>query len=212
MIQVLSPAPHRPASTPTTRPYAADGFAEEFLTRVLHRDRIVAAVDRLLGAGFELGPFGAGPGRKVAAATAKGTYLGARGTCLDPETGPGYRIVVPAAVRFDLDLRVDRLTFDADVHIPLRVQMGIAAPLTLTLDITPPDVEEVELRVRSTTRRGEILRRSIGLDEELRAFVVRFTHRELTKPHIVAATRIDLAGAIDGVWPQLADQFLPPAP
>lgn len=54
-----------------------------------------------------------------------------------------------------------------------------------------------------------MLQRVAGLEEELRRFLLRVVEKELAKPHVVKATRIDFATLVDNAWPALADQFLP---
>ena len=49
-------------------------IAPVFILLVLHQDRVMESINRVLGAEFSLGPIGAGPGRKVAKVTANGTF------------------------------------------------------------------------------------------------------------------------------------------
>ena len=87
-----------------------EDFGHDFMRLVLHRDRIMASIDRILGEDFALGPIGAGPGRRLARATARGRYGKTYGEELpDPELG--YRVFLPVDVDFDLDLHVDNLRF-----------------------------------------------------------------------------------------------------
>ena len=90
--------------------------------------------------------------------------------------------------------------------------MRVERPLTIHWDITPPTPESVVLKVNTTDRRSAIVQRVAGIDDELRRFLVRFVTRELEKPHVVKATRLDLLAMIDNAWPALADQFLPNSP
>ena len=41
-------------------------FGQSFMRLVLHQDRVLASIDRVLGETLQLGPIGAGPGRVFA--------------------------------------------------------------------------------------------------------------------------------------------------
>jgi hypothetical protein len=193
------------------RELAYDAFGEAFLRRVLHKDRVLESIDRILGTDFQLGPMGAGPGRRVATLTATGTFLPCYG---EEVAGPlvSYLVNVPVDVLVDLDLRVDAHRFHAEVVVPLRVDLRVVEPLTIVWGITPPAEEAVQIEITGETRRSTVLQKVAGMDGELRRFLLRFVDRELDKPHVRRATRIDIPTVIDGAWPQIADQFLPADP
>ena len=184
-----------------------DEFGMRFMNLVLHRDRVMESINRVLGPEFRLGPIGAGPGRKVAKVTASGTFEPAYGEALPDVVG--YQVNLPVNVSFHLDLGVDMLRFDAKVLLPLRLTMELVEPLTILWHITPPDPEDVEMTIASDSRRATVLQKLTGLDGELRRFIVRFVDRELDKPHVVKAMRIDLVTLIDNAWEHIAEQFMP---
>lgn len=186
-------------------------FGSHFLRMVLPVDRVCEAVDRVLGRRLELGPMGAGPGRVLAKITARVEFAASYGEAL-PGDEIAFRIWVPAEVDVVLDLAVDTLRFTADVLVPLHVGVEIDESLTLVWTITPPAADEVSLKITTETRRAELLLRVANLDDELRAFVVRIVEKEIQKPHVVRATRIDLREVVDGVWPMVAAQVLPDGP
>ena len=208
MTQVEPPAelvPPEPTATGLER------FGPDFMRLVLHRERVLESVDRILGEEFALGPIGAGPGRRLARATARGKY----GKTYGEELAGGelgYRVYLPVDVDFDLDLHVDNLRFHAEVIVPLEIRMRLEEPLTIHWDVTPPAVDDVVLKVQSGDRRSAIVQKLAGIDDELRRFLLRFVTRELEKPHVVKATRLDLLTLIDNAWPALAEQFLPNSP
>lgn len=183
-------------------------FGELFLRRVLHTDRVLQSIDRILGPDFSLGPMGAGPGRKIAKLTAHGQFLPSYG---EPLPGPevAYRVMLPVSVAFELDLRVDTHRFHADVLVPLRVGLRLVEPLTIAWDITPPDESELEIEIVGDSRRSTALQKIAGLDGELRRFLLRFVDRELDKPHVRRARRIPIVDVIDGAWAEISAQFLP---
>jgi hypothetical protein len=187
-----------------------DEFGMRFMNLVLHRDRVMESINRVLGPDFRLGPIGAGPGRKVAKVTASGTFGAAYGEALPDVVG--YELNLPVHVSFHLDLNVDMLRFDAEVLLPLRLTMELVEPLTILWHITPPQPDDVVMTVASDSRRATVLQKLTGLDGELRRFIVRFVERELEKPHVVKAMRIDLVTVIDNAWEHLAAQFMPNGP
>ena len=200
---------------PGPQPIGYDEFGMRFMNLVLHRDRVMQSINRVLGESFELGPIGAGPGRKVAKVTASGTFGTAYGEALPAnpdEQRVGYHVNLPVNVAFHLDLGVDMMRFDAEVLLPLRLTMELVEPLTILWHITPPDPDDVTIAVRSDNRRSAVLQKLTGLDGELRRFIVRFVDRELEKPHVRTAMRIDLVTLIDNAWEHIASQFMPNGP
>jgi hypothetical protein len=187
-----------------------DEFGMRFMNLVLHRDRVMESINRVLGEEFQLGPIGAGPGRKVAKVTANGTFGTAYGEALTDVVG--YEVNLPVDVSFHLDLGVDMLRFDAGVLLPLRLTMELVEPLTILWHISPPDPDDVVMTIASDSRRATVLQKLTGLDGELRRFIVRFVDRELEKPHVRKAMRIDLVTLIDNAWEHIAEQFMPNGP
>lgn len=187
-----------------------DEFGMRFMDLVLHRDRVMESINRVLGSEFQLGPIGAGPGRKVAKVTANGTFGTAYGEALTDVVG--YEVNLPVNVAFHLDLGVDMLRFNAEVLLPLRLTMELVQPLTILWHITPPDPDDVVMTIASDSRRATVLQKLTGLDGELRRFIVRFVDRELEKPHVRKAMKIDLVTLIDNAWEHIATQFMPNGP
>jgi hypothetical protein len=201
-----------PAAAVGTRPQPIgyDEFGMRFMDLVLHRDRVMESVNRVLGEEFHFGPIGAGPGRKVAKVTASGTFGTAYGEALPDVVG--YEVNLPVDVTFHLDLGVDVMRFDAQVLLPLRLTMELVEPLTILWHITPPHPDAVTLDVQSDNRRAAVLQKVTGLDGELRRFIVRFVERELDKPHVRKAMHIDLPRLIDNAWEHIATQLMPNGP
>lgn len=186
-------------------------FGAGFLQLALTPERVCEAVNRVMGDRLELGPMGAGPGRVLAKITTVAVFGTAYGEAI-PDADLAYRVMVPVSAAVDLDLSVDTLHFTADVLVPLDVRVAIDPELALVFTITPPPPDEVTLSISTETRRAAMLLRVANLDDELRAFVVRIVEKELTKPHVVRATRIDLRAVVDGAWPVIAEQVLPNGP
>lgn len=204
------PIPAPPAEPePELMTYAE--FGEAFMRQVLHLDRVLESIDRALGEEIHLGPMGAGPGRKIAKLTAHGRFRPARGRVL-PGPLMRFAVEVPVDVSFDLDLPLDSLRFHAQVLIPIGITLKVAEPLTILWDITPPTEEQLRLDLSTEKRRSAVLQKMAGMEGELRRFLVRFVERELAKPHIQRASRIELDTVINNAWEHIASQFLPNSP
>ncbi|MDZ5619440.1 hypothetical protein SFC88_01305 [Nocardioides sp. HM23] len=186
-------------------------FGAAYIRQVLHKDRILKMVNDVLGPTIELGPIGAGPGRKAAMVSVLGTFRETKG-----EEIPGdllsYRVFLPISVVFDVDLRVDKHRFTADVVVPLTLTVHTAAPLRVRIDITVPGEDEVALTLQADTRRGAVLQKVAGLESELRRFLVKVVRTELAKPYVRRATDFDMAALIDDAWPGIAAVILPRGP
>lgn len=196
--------------TSPPRPIGYDEFGMRFMHLVLHKDRVMESINRVLGPTFELGPIGAGPGRKVAKVTARGTFGTVTGEALPDVVG--YAFDLPVHVTFDLDVQVDTMRFDADVVLPMKLTMELVEPLTILWHIHTPEPDQVQMRIEGDSKRASVLQKLTGLDDELRRFIVRFADKELRKPHVQKACRIDLVTLIDNAWEALAAQFMPNGP
>lgn len=188
-----------------------EAFGVEYIRRVLHKDRIVQMVSDVLGPEIRLGPIGAGPGRKAATISAVGTYRPAKGEEIPGEL-LSYRVFLPISVVFDVDLRLDKSRFTADVVVPIILTVHAVAPLRIRIDITVPDEDEVALTLRSDTRRGAVLQKLARLEPELRRFLVKVVRTELAKPYVRRATDFDMADLIDRAWDGIAAVILPRGP
>ena len=197
------------ATAPTDLAITYEQFGINFIRMVLHEQRILESINRLLGEKIELGPMGAGPGRVFARARATGWFQETYGRPVVDDLLV-YRVFLPIEVGFELELAMGVHQFHAQVLLPLTLTVRVEHPLTIVWDITPPqEEEEVTIRVETGKRRSAVLQRIAGLDDELRRFLIRVIEKELDKPHIRKATRIDMVSVIDAAWPVIADQFLP---
>lgn len=198
-----------PATTEAAMAYEA--FGERFLRDVLNLDRILTSVDRIIGPDLQLGPIGAGPGRKIATLTAIGTFEPCYGEVL-PGPLVAYRVFLPVDVTFEIDIHIDVHRFHADVLVPLTIILRLEEPLTVVWDLIEPREDELVVTLKSEARRSAMLQKMAGLDAELRRFLLRFVQRELDKPHVRKARRIPVADVIDNAWTEISAQFLPNSP
>ena len=211
---VPAQAPPPADTTPTTPELPVEPemtyaeFGENFMRMVLHRQRVLASIDRVLGEKIELGPIGAGPGRVFAKLRATGWFQPTSGVEIPGEL-LAYRVILPIDVDFEIEIARDVNRFRAKVLIPLTLNVRVERPLTILWDITGPREDEVSISVETDKRRSAVLQKVAGLDAELRRFLMRVVEVELDKPHVRRATRLDMRDLIAGAWPAIADQFLP---
>jgi hypothetical protein len=190
----------RSESDPTRCTY--EEFGALFFRAAVTPERILGAVDGIAGEPIDFGPMGVGPGR-IARVTAKGQIGDATATEL-PGIPISYRLVVPVALDFTVDLQVEKHRFHADVEVPLTVTAHATRDLRIIVDVTPPNPDELELDLAAETMRATLLKRVAGIDGELRRFVAKYVARELEKPHIVATREIDVGVSIDVAWADMA--------
>lgn len=177
-------------------PYAE--FGEEFFRLAVTPERVVGAVDLLVGRPLELGPVGVGPGGLV--------KLRVRGA-IEPARSEGlagaevaHRVVLPASVAFEVDLGVETHRFEARVTVPLVLRARAAAGLKVFVEVTPPTEDEIGIELQAQGIRASVLQRVAGVEAEVRRFVARYVTRELDEPYVRQARTIDVAAAIERAW------------
>lgn len=207
---VLEGAVADEVTTPTT-PTTYEQFGVQWIHRVLHKERILRTIDEVLGGQIALGPIGAGPGRAFASVSFVGTYRPTTGELVPGELLT-YAIDLPISVVFELGLPMDRLTFNAEVVVPLVLVVHTEAPLKLRLELQTPTEDQIGLELKTDTRRGAMLRKVAGLDAELRRFLLKVLDTELAKDYVRKATHLDMDELIEEAWPAFTQQFLPRGP
>lgn len=192
-------------------PGSYESFGVNWVRRVLHKERILRTVDQVLGDQIALGPIGAGPGRAFASVSFVGKYQPTRGEEI-PGDVLAYAIDLPISVVFHLELPLDRLTFNAEIVVPLVLVVHTEEPLKLRLELQTPTEDQIGLELKADTRRGAMIGKIAGLDAELRRFLLKVLETELAKPYVTRATHLDMEELIDHAWPTLTEQFLPRGP
>ncbi|MGV9665191.1 hypothetical protein ACWDUL_22895 [Nocardia niigatensis] len=180
-------------------PYISyEDFGRRFLEHAASPERIAGAFEKLTGEAFEFGPIGAGPGKlaKLSAAV----RLGQPRLNRELDGIISFDLVIPLKVDLLIDLAVDRYPFRVDGTIHLHLTVRTAEALRVLIEIDEPQPSNVRINVASATRRGELLRILASVDHEIRRFVARYIAAEIGKPHIRAATDIDVAARLDAAW------------
>ena len=174
-------------------------FGQEFFTRVVTEERVVAAVDVLAGQPIAFGPMGVGPGR-LAKVTVDGAIGGARSRPVFDGELVAYRVELPVDLRFDVDLGVEVHSFEGSLLVPLVLTVRAADGLKVFIDITPPRARDVHLDLRAQGLRASLLQRFAGVEGEVRRFVARYVAKEIDKPEIRRARVFDVGEQVDKAW------------
>lgn len=196
------------STTPDAGPMTYGEFGEAFLRKVVHRRRVLEVIERVLGEKIELGPIGAGPGRKFAKVRAVGWFQPVSGVDI-PGPDIGFRVIIPIDVDFEIEIARDVNKFRARLLVPVTVRLHLVPPLDLIVDIALPHEDEVSLQVETDKRRSAVIQRVAGLENELRRFMARVMEKEFSKPHIQRILRVDLLSLVDDSWSDLIDRLLP---
>lgn len=202
-------APVTPSAPPEAMTYGE--FGEAFLRKVVHRRRVLEVVERVLGEKIELGPIGAGPGRKFARVHATGSFQPLSGVEI-PGPDIAFRVIIPVDVDFAIEIARDVNRFRARLLVPVTISLRLEPPLDLLVDVLLPEEDEVSLQVETDKRRSAVLQRVSGLENELRRFMMRVMEKEFSKPHIQRIMRVDLLQLVDDTWPELVERLLPDDP
>lgn len=177
-------------------------FGAAFVDEAVSLARIEQAVTAVAGDRVEVGPIGVGPG-DAASVVAKGTVGMATAKAAQPDADGTRRFVVSIPVELHLSVKVAGTVhrFEASVVARLRLAARTARdPLALVIDITPPEVFDMEVTVRSSGMAARVLGRLGNVDGKIRKEVVGFITERLNAPDAKAATVIDIATHIEAVW------------
>lgn len=177
---------------------AYEEFGRRFFEHAVTQERVLAGFSGLTGEPIAFGPIGAGPGRiaKVSADGRVGEPT-IEQTAYEPIT---FALTIGVQLELQIDLGLDKHTFQAELAVGLTLRARAVAPLRLVIDVEPPSSRDVEVAMTAEAMRSEVLRRVAGMDREIARFVARYIAREVDKPHIRAARDIDVAARIESAY------------
>ncbi|WP_027863441.1 hypothetical protein [Marmoricola sp. URHB0036] len=184
------------------QPISYEQWGVDFFREAISEERVLGAVNTITGQPVELGPIGAGPG-KIAKVRAYGEIGAARSSKADGDQ-IGYRLVLPVALTFEVDLQVGTDRFEADLLVPLALTAHARSGVRIFIEVQPPRPDDVEVEVRAQGRRASVLQRVAGIEGEVRRIVAEYVWRELDKPHVLQARSIDVSHAISEVWASIS--------
>ncbi len=176
-------------------------WGERFFSTAVTAERVLNGVNVLAGRPIDVGPIGVGPGR-IAKVIAQGRIGTATGERVD--TDPvSFNVTLPVALKFTIDLGMDKLDFNADITVPLVITAHACADLSIQLEVTPPPAAQVAVKLKAQGLRASLTSKAANVEGELRRFVAKYVARELGQPYVQEATVINVAGAIDGAASKL---------
>ena len=170
-------------------------WGERFFATAVTAERVLNGVNVLSGRPIDVGPLGVGPGR-IAKVMAKGRI----GTATGQRVGSSpvsFHVDLPVTLQFSIDLGMDKQNFDADITVPLVITAHGRADLAIALEVTPPETNQVVVRLKAQGLRASLMNKAANVEGELRRFVAKYVAKELDKPYVRDATVIDVGAAIE---------------
>ena len=164
--------------------------------------RLEHAVAAVAGDHVEVGPLGVGPG-DAASVVAKGTIGAptARAAAPEPDGTRRFTVTIPVELHLSVKVAGTLHRFESSVLVHLRLAVRAARhPLSLVIDIAPPEASDLEVDVRASGMAGRVLGRLGNVDAKIRKEVVGFISERLDAPDAKAATVIDIASHVEEFW------------
>lgn len=177
-------------------------FGAAFIDEAVSLARIEEAVSAVAGDSVDVGPIGVGPG-DAASVVAKGSIGACSAKTATPEADGTRRFVVSIPVELKLSVKVAGTVHRFESSIVVRLHLAARTainPLALVIDITPPEVFDMEVQVRSSGMAAKVLGRLGNVDGKIRKEVVGVITEALESPAAKAATVIDIGSHIEAVW------------
>jgi hypothetical protein len=177
-------------------------FGAALIDEVVTPARIERAVADVAGGQVEVGPLGVGPG-DAASVLAKGTIGTPAAHPVDPEANGTRRFLVTIPVELRLSVKVAGTLhrFESTVQVRLRLAVRTAAqPLSIVIDIAPPDPADMDVEVRASGMTARVLGRLGNIDAKIRKEVVGFIGNRLDAPDARAATIINVGDTVESIW------------
>ncbi len=185
--------PAEQSAEPTYIDYAE--FGRRFFTAAVTRDRVLEGVRTMTGRPIEVGPLSVGP-----MGLAK---VRARGTVGEPTLEPlaaeeiSFALTIPVVLKLTIQTGIDTYRFDADVRVNLVLTARPPTPLVIVIDVPAPSSRDIDVDVQADGLRATVVQTLASVDTEIRRAVAKFVRRELAKPALQKATRIDVARALE---------------
>ena len=176
----------------------------DFFHEAISEERVLGAVNAIAGQRIEIAPVGVGPGG-IAKMSAQGKVGRASAERLPGEI-ISFRALVPVDLTFEVDLKVEKQRFDAQLVVPLTLTAVARSGLGIFIAAAPPATHEVEVNLRAQARRGSFLQRVAGIEDELRRFVAEYVGGELERPEVRRTRSIDVSRAIPEVWTSIGPE------
>ena len=177
-------------------------FGAALIDEAVTPARIEHAVAEVAGNRVEVGPLLVGPG-DAASVVAKGEIGAPVAKSAAPE-GDGTRqftVTIPVELHLSVKVAGTLHRFESTVQVHLRLAVRTAAsPLSLVVDIAPPEPFDLEVDVRASGMVGRVLGRLGDVDGKIRREVVGFIRERVESEDARAARVINIGDAVESVW------------
>ena len=92
---------------------------------------------------------------------------------------------------------VSLLHVDNGITVPLVITAHGRADLAIALEVTPPEANQVVVRLKAQGLRASLMNKAANVEGELRRFIAKYVAKELEKPYVRDATVINVGAAIE---------------
>src|SRR4051812_23284865 len=150
----------------TGDPISYEQWGIDFFHEAISEGRVLGAVNTIAGQPIDFGPIGAGPG-KIAKVRAYGE-IGAATASREGGEHIGYRVLLPVALTFEVDLQVETHRFEAELLVPLTLTAVAMSGVRIFIEAQPPSGDDVQVELRAKGLRASVLQRVVGIESELR--------------------------------------------
>jgi hypothetical protein len=191
-------------AAPDAEVISYEQWGVDFFLQAITEERVLGAVNTIAGQRIDFGPVGVGPGG-IAKARAHGEIGKATATRVQGDQ-ISYRVQLPVALTFEVDLQIEKEGFEAELLVPLTLTAVAMSGVRIFIEAQPPHPDEVEVELEAKGLRASMLQRVADIDGELRRFVARYVVKELDKPEARQARTIDVTRAIGQAWASISPE------
>jgi hypothetical protein len=181
-----------------------EDFGSEFLHAAVTPERVVAAVKRIAGDSFEVGPLRAGPAR-AASVTARVKLGDPAVDAVEAAETLAYLLRIPVEVSVLVKVgAVGRFTATGEIRIRLAVRTE--RPLAIVIDVDEVRPSDVVLEVRARGLPSRLMQVAADVEGEMRSRAAAYVNDRISSPEGARRlTRIDLLAMIDSTWESMQD-------
>ena len=171
-------------------------FGANFVAHVVTPERVGETIARLAGDEIAVGPMEAGPGG-AASVMATGRVGAIRPQVNLKRERLSFDAVIPIELHLDVRLAGVSHRFSGRIEVPLRLDVRAVAPVMLMIDVEPITSDDVRVSLEAEGLRSRILQRIGDVDEEVRRAVADMVNERLNSPAAIEAREYDILGYVE---------------
>ncbi len=123
-------------TAPDGRAISYEQWGIDFFNEAISEQRVLGAVNTIAGQRIDFGPMGVGPGR-IAKVLAYGEIGKATATRVEGDQ-ICYRVLLPVALTFEVDLQIEKQLYKAELLVPLTLTAVAMSGLRIFIETEPP--------------------------------------------------------------------------